>query len=158
LSGNEVERNLINPDEIMRLPPTDLLVFAHGMPPYRGKKIIYYLDSRFRHIVNLPAPETRNDLLDELPPAAASRKSWSDLESDAYAITETLENSEERVPTRKKATASGNAPVGLEISPDTLLHPEDYFPPDPFEGELSDAEGDPERFDPAFRWIRRREL
>lgn len=158
LSGNEVERNLINPDEIMRLPPTDLLVFAHGMPPYRGKKIIYYLDSRFRHIVNVPAPETRNDLLDELPPAAASRKSWSDLESDAYAITETLENGEKCVPTRKKATTSGSAPVGLEICPDTLLHPEDYFPPNPFEGELSEAERDPERFDPAFRWIRRREL
>jgi len=59
LSGNEAERNLINPDEIMRLPPTDLLVFAHGMPPYRGKKIIYYLDSRFRHIAK--PSSTRNE-------------------------------------------------------------------------------------------------
>ncbi len=91
LSGNEVERNLINPDEIMRLPPTDLLVFAHGMPPYRGKKIIYYLDSRFKRFVNLPTPETRDDILSELPPATSSRNAWSNLADEDYAITETLE-------------------------------------------------------------------
>ena len=85
LSGNEVERNLINPDEIMRLPPTDLLVFSHGMPPYRGKKIIYYLDSRFRAFANLPAPQSRDELVRELPPASKSRNAWGDLEEQASA-------------------------------------------------------------------------
>ena len=136
------ERNLINPDEIMRLPPTDLLVFAHGMPPYRGKKIIYYLDSRFKHIANLPVPETRNDILSELPPATASRNPWSDLVGEDYAITETFEDGAEHVPPRKKEGAAGSAAGTLEISPEAMLHPEQYFPPDPFEGEASGVECD----------------
>ena len=158
LSGNEVERNLINPDEIMRLPPTDLLVFAHGMPPYRGKKIIYYLDSRFRHIANLPVPETRNDILSELPPATASRNPWSDLVGEDYAITETFEDGAEHVPPRRKEGAAGSAAGTLEISPEAMLHPEQYFPPDPFEGEASGVESDPELVDSPFGSIRRGEL
>ena len=158
LSGNEVERNLINPDEIMRLPPTDLLVFAHGMPPYRGKKIIYYLDSRFKRFVNLPTPETRDDILSELPPATSSRNAWSNLADEDYAITETLEGGPERIPPRKQEGATGSTTGALEVSPEVMLHPEQYFPPDPFAGEASGAESDPELVDSPFGPIRRGEL
>lgn len=67
IQGNEVARNLINPDEIMKLEPNQLLVFAHGMPPYRGKKVVYYDDKRFMYNANLPCPTTRKDILGELP-------------------------------------------------------------------------------------------
>ena len=42
LSGNEVERNLINPDEIMRLPPTDLLGFRprHAPLPWQEDHLL----------------------------------------------------------------------------------------------------------------------
>ena len=158
LSGNEVERNLINPDEIMRLPPTDLLVFAHGMPPYHGRKVIYYLDSRFKRIANLPTPETRSDLLSELPSATASRNPWLDLEDGFLSITETLENGGEHSPAKRKTSNSGSAPRGLEISPEALLSPEDYFPPDPFEEAPSDSERDPELVDSPYGPIRRDDL
>ena len=158
LSGNEVERNLINPDEIMRLPPTDLLVFAHGMPPYHGRKVIYYLDSRFKHIANLPAPETRADLLEELPPATSPRNPWLDLEESLLSIADNLENGGEHTAPRKKASDAGSAPRGLELSSETVLSPEDYFPPDPFEESPADSDRDPELVDSPYGPIRRDEL
>jgi hypothetical protein len=142
----------------MRLPPTDLLVFAHGMPPYRGKKIIYYLDSRFKHIANLPVPETRTDILSELPAATVSRNPWSDLVGEDYTITETFEDGTKVVPPRRKEGTTGSSMGALEISPEAMLHPEQYFPPDPFGGEASGVECDGELVDSPFGSIRRGEL
>jgi type IV secretion system protein VirD4 len=156
LSGNEVERNLINPDEIMRLPPTDLLVFSHGMPPYRGKKIIYYLDSRFRHFANLPAPQGRDELILELPPASTSRTAWSDLQDQA--ATEFQESHESGITRKTSKQSSGGAQSGLEVSQGAIANPEEYFSIDPFEGGASDSDKDPELVDSPFGSIRRGEL
>jgi len=128
------------------------------MPPYHGKKVIYYLDSRFKRIANLPTPETRSDLLNELPSATASRNPWLDLEDGLPSITETLENGGEHSPAKRKTSNSGSAPRGLEISPEALLSPEDYFPPDPFEDAPSDSERDPELVDSPYGPIRRDDL
>lgn len=158
LSGNEVERNLINPDEVMRLPPTDLLVFSHGMPPYRGKKIIYYLDPRFKHSVNLPAPQTREDLIQELPPRSGSRNAWDDLESEATTTGETPESGEQVNPEKKKKSpAAGGSSADLEKGQDIALDSEAFFPPDPFESVPRDSDGDPELVDCPFGAIRRGE-
>jgi type IV secretion system protein VirD4 len=139
LSGNEVERNLINPDEIMRLPPTDLLVFAHGMPPYRGKKVIYYLDLRFRHIANLPVPETREDLVRELPNPSMSANPWSVLEFEETesSFTEPVANQSQR-----KADEALNSGSIFEKDVTHIPAPEDYLPPDLFEPNepIQDAE------------------
>jgi hypothetical protein len=37
----------MNPDEIMKLPPEEALIFNQGMPAYIAKKIVYYHDRRF---------------------------------------------------------------------------------------------------------------
>ncbi len=158
LSGNEVERNLINPDEIMRLPPTDLLVFAHGMPPYRGKKIIYYLDPRFKRAVNLPAPQTRADLIQELPPGPDSRNPWDGLESETAITMEASEGDEQHNPGKKKGSAAaGGAVDDLQKGQDITLNPEAFFPPDPFEDGARDSNHDPELLDSPFGSIRRGE-
>ena len=47
--------------------------------------------------------------------------------------------------------------MGLEISPDITLNPEDFFPPDPFERGPSDSERDPELVDSPYGPIRRDE-
>ena len=47
-SSQEVARDLINPDELMKLPPTEALILNQGMPPYIAKKVVYYMDSRFK--------------------------------------------------------------------------------------------------------------
>ena len=47
-SSQEVARDLMNPDELMHLPPTEALVMNQNMPSYIAKKVVYYNDPRFR--------------------------------------------------------------------------------------------------------------
>jgi type IV secretory pathway TraG/TraD family ATPase VirD4 len=47
-SSQEVARELMNPDELMKLPPTEALILNQGMPAYIAKKVVYYQDKRFR--------------------------------------------------------------------------------------------------------------
>jgi type IV secretion system protein VirD4 len=47
-SSQEVARELMNPDELMKLPPTEALILNQGMPPYIAKKVVYYMDKRFK--------------------------------------------------------------------------------------------------------------
>jgi type IV secretion system protein VirD4 len=47
-SSQEVAVELINPDELMKLPPSEALVLNQGMPPYIAKKVVYYMDARFK--------------------------------------------------------------------------------------------------------------
>lgn len=46
-SSQEVARELINPDELMKLPPDQAIIMNQGMPPYIAKKCVYYEDPRF---------------------------------------------------------------------------------------------------------------
>jgi type IV secretion system protein VirD4 len=50
LSSQEVQRELINPDELMKLPPSQCIILNQGMPPYVAKKNVYYDDPRFKYI------------------------------------------------------------------------------------------------------------
>ena len=38
----------MNPDELMKMDFSRCLVFNQGMPPYKGKKVVYYEDPRFK--------------------------------------------------------------------------------------------------------------
>jgi type IV secretion system protein VirD4 len=84
-SSQEVARDLMNPDELMKLPPTEALILNQGMPPYIAKKVVYYQDKRFRdkawsrqrvrrcaRIGFLPIPFVREDaeLVTGFPPPA----------------------------------------------------------------------------------------
>ena len=55
ISGNEQERNLINPDEVMKLPPDQLIILTQGKPPYIAKKCVYYEQSPFKDRLLPPA-------------------------------------------------------------------------------------------------------
>lgn len=44
----EFARPLLTPDEVMRLPFDDAILTVGGVPAYRARKIMYYLDERFR--------------------------------------------------------------------------------------------------------------
>lgn len=48
LSGSDTERNLINPDEMMKLPYNRCLILTQGQPPYIGNKVVDYDDKRFK--------------------------------------------------------------------------------------------------------------
>ena len=44
VAQQQVQRRLITPDEAMRLPDDEALIFVAGHAPIRGRKIRYYED------------------------------------------------------------------------------------------------------------------
>lgn len=53
-SSSEVGRSLLTSNEILNLPPYEELIFRPGIYPYRGKKVQYFDDPRFKEKVRLP--------------------------------------------------------------------------------------------------------
>jgi type IV secretion system protein VirD4 len=86
ISGSERERNLINADEIMKLPPDQLILLTHGKPPYIGKKCVYYEDPRFKERLLKPAFTTREAALRSCAHnrARAEGPRWFDLPLSSY--------------------------------------------------------------------------
>lgn len=64
VSESDQRRALMLPQELMQLPPDDLIVLKAGAPPVRGRKIAYYRETAFTKRV-LPPPTTA-----PLPPPA----------------------------------------------------------------------------------------
>jgi type IV secretion system protein VirD4 len=61
-----IERRLLTPDEALRLPADDLLIFVAGHAPIYGQKIKYYHDREFSRRARCAAPTS----VDRRPPAA----------------------------------------------------------------------------------------
>ena len=61
----DTERRLLTPDEALRLPADDLLLFVAGHAPIYGKKIKYYNDKEFTRRARISTPTTA----DRRPPA-----------------------------------------------------------------------------------------
>jgi len=57
-SEQDSARPLLTPDEILRLPAAEALIFVAGHPPIYGRKIRYYEDPVFRARAALPPPPT----------------------------------------------------------------------------------------------------
>jgi type IV secretory pathway TraG/TraD family ATPase VirD4 len=87
VSGQEQERNLINADEVMKLPPDQLVLLTQGRPPYLGKKCVYYEDERFKKRL-LPAAFTTREAAVALCQGNQERIQgghWFDLSAAALA-------------------------------------------------------------------------
>jgi len=61
LSSQDMDRNLINADEIMKLPLSSFILLCQGLPPYIGKKNVYYEDPVFKARLLPPAFTTREE-------------------------------------------------------------------------------------------------
>lgn len=57
-SSQEIARDLINPDELSKLPYTDAIILCQGMPAYMAKKCAFYDDQRFSWKVFFENQET----------------------------------------------------------------------------------------------------
>lgn len=76
-AGEELGRPLMMPDEILRLPFDEALLMVGGLPPYHAKKIMYYLDARFRDRAWLKPPDSERARAAELPPRQGATD-WPD--------------------------------------------------------------------------------
>jgi type IV secretion system protein VirD4 len=54
ISSQDQERNLMNADEIMKLPLDQFILLCQGLPPYIGVKNVYYEDPLFMPRFKLP--------------------------------------------------------------------------------------------------------
>jgi type IV secretion system protein VirD4 len=88
LSSQDQERNLINADEIIKLPLDSFILICQGMPPYIGKKNVYYEDPVFKRRLCGPAFTTREEAVKQ---AAATIKKIKARRWYAYAAPETKE-------------------------------------------------------------------
>lgn len=55
-SDNSFGRNLLDPQDIMRLPSDRALLLVQGMQPYISKKVVWYMDERFSVLKKYRAP------------------------------------------------------------------------------------------------------
>ena len=79
-SEQEFARPLLTADEVLRLPFDEAILLVSGMAPYRAKKLMYYLDPRFkRPRQELPPPNSPREQQAQLPkragPVSGGRRS-----------------------------------------------------------------------------------
>jgi type IV secretion system protein VirD4 len=72
LSSQDQERSLINADEVIKLPLDSFILLCQGLPPYIGKKNVFYEDPVFASRLLPPAFTTREEAVRRA--AAAIRK------------------------------------------------------------------------------------
>jgi type IV secretion system protein VirD4 len=146
-SSQEVGRELMNPDELMKLPPTEALILNQGMPPYIAKKVVYYQDPRFkdnaysrrtirrcRRAGGIPIPFTAETIerTTGLPPPVTRE----DLEKEAAGLPSARERADrlfqpKRLPVDAAPQAEAAAETGDAFNPVEFL--ESY---DPLEADV----------------------
>lgn len=91
-NASEIGRSLLTADEILRLPSYEELIFHPNIYPYRGKKVQYFSDARFKKLMNLPikAPEEKPKLIPDLRSAfdSAMEKAAVPITIDATEVPE----------------------------------------------------------------------
>jgi len=94
-----MDRNLINADEIMKLPLSNFILLCQGLPPYIGKKNVYYEDPIFTSRL--------------LPPAFTAREEAVKLAASSIR----------KIEKRLKASSIKRAPEtrGIEMDDDEIL-------------------------------------
>lgn len=98
-SSQEIARELINADELMKLTPSEALILNQGMCAYIAKKIVYYQDSRFKtkaysKSTGYPPPASRAELEKEI----ANLPSYQNKKTE----TETVSSNTVRVEAKKE--------------------------------------------------------
>ena len=80
ISSQDQERNLMNADEIMKLPLDQFILLCQGQPPYIGKKNVYYEDALFKARLLPPAFTTREEALKAAASTVAklNKRRWFD--------------------------------------------------------------------------------
>ena len=89
-SSQETSTSLINPDELMKLEFSRAIIMNQGMPPYKGKKVVYYEDPRFKTKAFMPVPDFKlimNDLK-KLPSNRTAKRTSTDNKAETKVNSE----------------------------------------------------------------------
>ncbi len=78
-SEQEFARPLLTADEVLRLPFDEAILLVSGMAPYRGKKLMYYLDPRFKARAGLPPPDSPREQRAQLTRRKEPISDWAAL-------------------------------------------------------------------------------
>jgi type IV secretion system protein VirD4 len=122
-SDQEFARPLMTPDEVLRLPFEDALLFVGGQPPYRGRKVMYYLDRRLAPRAGLPPPDSLTEQHREL--IGQARSDWHDLRAPAGLMSDA------------DTRPAPPAPPVLRSELSELADPQDEAEPDDQTSELA---------------------
>lgn len=137
-SSQEVQRELINPDELGKLPYTDAIIFGEGMPPYMAKKVAFYDDPRLSWKVffenvdtgevksGFPAPYEQKEIeaeCSQLPSQILKRKLAAEAASgEARSVVV-----REKVDFDPVAFLTSYSSRGMEDGIDEDFLPDDFF-------------------------------
>jgi type IV secretion system protein VirD4 len=74
-SVTEAEQKLMTEEGILHMPYEEFLVITNGRYPYKGKKLMYYLDRRFTpRVLEGAVPDSRVEQLAEMPRPVPAQK------------------------------------------------------------------------------------
>jgi type IV secretory pathway TraG/TraD family ATPase VirD4 len=125
ISAQDQERNLINADEVMKLPLDRFILLVQGMPPYIGKKNVYYEDPVFRaRMTEKPAFTNREEAV------AAARATIDKLKKgphwfDLASTVKKLEEEDEEPETRDLEIPDDQAAALMETFKDSNDEPDE---------------------------------
>ena len=112
-SEQESQRPLLTPDEVLRLPEEQAIVFVGGHPPIQGTKMKYYLDRVFQERAKILSPHTSDRLpLQDDPWTTGPSPKVIDPPTPAQTPLRLL------LPAPSEASAGGND-TGSDLLPDT---------------------------------------
>lgn len=92
-SSQETQTSLVNPDELMKMDFSRCIVFNGQMPPYKGKKVVYYEDPRFKDKAFGKVPEM-NEIYARLKKLPSRRRKHFNVESSIQRTIERIEKVE----------------------------------------------------------------
>jgi type IV secretion system protein VirD4 len=120
ISSQDQERNLINADEVMKLPLDRFILLVQGLPPYIGKKNVFYEDPVFKaRMTEKPAFSNREEAV------AIARHTIKKLREgprwfDLVSVRKKMEQEETETETRDSEIPDDQAAALMEIFKDEL--------------------------------------
>lgn len=92
-NSQETQTSLVNPDELMKMDFSRCIVFNGQMPPYKGKKVVYYEDPRFKDKAFSKVPEM-NEIYARLKKLPSHHKKHFNVDSSIQRTIERIEKIE----------------------------------------------------------------
>jgi type IV secretion system protein VirD4 len=127
-STSEAEQKLMPEEAVLHLPYEQWLLVTNGRYPYRGKKIMYYMDRRFlNRVLEAEAPDTRVQQIAEMPRPPAGQKR---LEESRLLMLADRTAEPEALPVET---------AGTPVSPEPVREEENGIPLEEY-GEVSETD------------------